>query len=96
MRNRQRAPQRYTHVPAPVSVSFAPTLRIERGDEFYACSDPLSGRRIILTAQAGAAIDTGCLTGLGNEAMQEVESLIMLGMVRVVRAATLSGAATQP
>jgi transcriptional regulator of acetoin/glycerol metabolism len=66
-----------------VAVAFSPTIQVEQGDTLYRCYDPHSGRRIILTTQVGAAVDKGRLTGLDGEAMQEVEALIALGMIRI-------------
>jgi hypothetical protein len=77
--------QRIAQVMAPMAVAFSPALQVDRGSAFYRCYDPRSGRRVILNSQVGAAIDSSDLFGLDGEAMQEIESLIALGMLHVCR-----------
>jgi|GEM_PF-5511737 hypothetical protein len=79
MQKRQQTMQSIT----PVAVAFCPAIRVDREEVFYRCYDPRSGRRVILTAQVGAAIDSSYLLDLDSEALQEIEALITLGMVHI-------------
>jgi len=78
-----RKDQRTAQSMGQTAIGFCPAVRVDREDVFYCCYDPRSGRRVILTSQVGAAIDSSYLAGLSGEAMQEVEALIALGMVYI-------------